>query len=204
MSIWREIRNSYTDDNGVTHIDAWTTDDDMEEGKVIAYIVNGDIYYKDDRAMDDEYAQEIIKETQKVLVPTCEKLVTQIENKVSEVYPDGITIAELELDSSPLVDSGSEYIEVVSGIYTDGVIVEVCNNKGVEMGEKEMSYSELPEHTLEHLANILDIDYKTYRQKIIDSVLKQIMIDYSKGDVTAIELLLTKVETNELESFLPE
>jgi len=62
MSKYSEVRNDYTDDNGVTHIDAWLTSDDNEEGKTIAFIMNGQVYYKDDDAITDDIAQEFIKE----------------------------------------------------------------------------------------------------------------------------------------------
>ena len=61
-NIWGEIRWDYVGD--FICIDAWLTDDDMEEGKVIAKIdlVTGELTYNDDRAKTDNYAQEIIKE----------------------------------------------------------------------------------------------------------------------------------------------
>lgn len=62
MGIWKEIRNEHTDENGVTFIDAYETDDENEEGKSIALIIKGDVYYKDYRAMTDDMAQKVIKE----------------------------------------------------------------------------------------------------------------------------------------------
>lgn len=64
MSIWGEIRNDFTDDDNITHIDAFLTDDDNEEGKVIATVNlnTGEVQYKDERAKTDTYAQEMINE----------------------------------------------------------------------------------------------------------------------------------------------
>ena len=65
MSNWGEIRNDFIDeDNGIATIDAWLTEDDMEQGTVIAYVdINtGEVEYKDDRAKTDAYAQEVIQE----------------------------------------------------------------------------------------------------------------------------------------------
>lgn len=62
MSKYAEIRADYTDDKGVTHIDAWLTADDNENGTTIALIVGGDVYYKDYDAMTDDYAKEVIEE----------------------------------------------------------------------------------------------------------------------------------------------
>lgn len=66
MSKWSEIRNDFVcEDSHSVYIDAWITDDDNEEGVVIARI-NADtknIEYFDDDAMTDDYAQEVIKET---------------------------------------------------------------------------------------------------------------------------------------------
>ena len=64
-SIWTEIHDDYIDDNGVLHIDAYTSDDDEDSGAVIAYIINKTVYYRDDRAITDSFAQEVIKENLK-------------------------------------------------------------------------------------------------------------------------------------------
>ena len=64
MSKWKEIRNDYFDeDQKCVNIDAWLTDDDDEEGKVIAKVyVDGEIgtiYFDEDAKLDLE-AQESI------------------------------------------------------------------------------------------------------------------------------------------------
>lgn len=75
-NIWGEIRWDYLDD--IITIDAWLTDDDNEEGRVIAEIeADGEIIYKDDRAKTDAYAQEIIKEAQKQML--LDRVVNRIE-----------------------------------------------------------------------------------------------------------------------------
>ena len=65
MSIWKEIRNLHVDEETMkTYIDAYLTDDDWEEGRVIAKVdMQGGVEYIDKRAMTDEYAQEIINST---------------------------------------------------------------------------------------------------------------------------------------------
>lgn len=66
MSKWAEIRNDFVcEDSQKIYIDAWITDDDNEEGVVIARIDIGTkrIEYFDEDAKMDDYAQEIIKET---------------------------------------------------------------------------------------------------------------------------------------------
>lgn len=64
MSIWGEIRNDFEDDNQIVHIDAWLTDDDNEEGKVIAKVnvQTKEVEYLNDRAKTNAYAQEMIQE----------------------------------------------------------------------------------------------------------------------------------------------
>jgi hypothetical protein len=64
MSYWSQINNEFFDDEGFTLIDAWETEDDNEEGKVIAKIdvTNGNVSYLDERAKTDSLAQENIKE----------------------------------------------------------------------------------------------------------------------------------------------
>lgn len=66
MSIWSEIRIDYLGDKEqCACIDAWMTDDDCEEGKVIAKVFPKRVVYIDNRARVDEYAQEIINEAMK-------------------------------------------------------------------------------------------------------------------------------------------
>ena len=78
-NIWGEIRWEYLDD--IITIDAWLTDDDMEEGKVIAEIeADGQIIYKDERAKTDPYAKEIIKEAHKQML--LDRVVDQIKRDI--------------------------------------------------------------------------------------------------------------------------
>jgi len=61
--IWSEIHNDFEDD-GIIYIDAWTTDDENEDGSVIAKIntITKEIKYLDERAKTNEFAQEAINE----------------------------------------------------------------------------------------------------------------------------------------------
>ena len=43
-----EVKIDHIDDNGVAHIDSYRTDDDNEQGQVLGYIVNGEVYWKVD------------------------------------------------------------------------------------------------------------------------------------------------------------
>ena len=52
-SDYSEVKIEHIDDNGVAHIDSFKTLDDNEEGKVLGYIMNGEIYWKNDRAIHD-------------------------------------------------------------------------------------------------------------------------------------------------------
>lgn len=66
MSKWAEIRNDFIcEDSHKIYIDAWLTDNDSEEGIVLARIDidTHNIEYFDDDARTDCYAQEIINET---------------------------------------------------------------------------------------------------------------------------------------------
>lgn len=72
--LWGEIRNDFVEelDNGTLemNIDAWKTDDDNEEGSVIAKIIGKkidgeieiEVFYIDEQARKDAYAQEVILE----------------------------------------------------------------------------------------------------------------------------------------------
>ena len=59
-----EIRADYYDEKEKKyHIDAWETEDDNEEGKVIAKVDNkGLVEYLDERAENDPYVQEVVAE----------------------------------------------------------------------------------------------------------------------------------------------
>ena len=63
MNIWGEIRNDF-EDGDIVYIDAYLTDDDNEEGRVIAKVNvrTKEVEYIDDRAKTDSYAQEMINE----------------------------------------------------------------------------------------------------------------------------------------------
>ena len=63
MNIWAEIRNNFKDDDMI-YIDAYLTDENNEEGIVIAKVNvrTKVIEYLDDRAKTDSYAQEMIQE----------------------------------------------------------------------------------------------------------------------------------------------
>ena len=61
--MWSEIRCNYCDEEtGFWCVDAWTGDDDAEEGKVIAFIDDwtARVIYVDPLARVDQYAQRII------------------------------------------------------------------------------------------------------------------------------------------------
>ena len=65
MSKWTEIScDFYDNEEEKWFVDAWLTDDDNEEGTVIAKIDLGNktVEYLDVDARYDEYAQEVIKE----------------------------------------------------------------------------------------------------------------------------------------------
>ena len=66
MSKYAEIRNDFFDEEeNKIYIDAWFTDDDNEEGVVIAKVdmTTKAVEYIDEDARKDSYAHEIIKET---------------------------------------------------------------------------------------------------------------------------------------------
>jgi hypothetical protein len=71
MSIWKSINNTY-ERNFKLYIDGWETTIPSEEGKVIAKIntQTKKVKYIDKRAIIDEYAQSIIKETIENLIET--------------------------------------------------------------------------------------------------------------------------------------
>lgn len=67
-NIWSEIRNDY-EQEGFIYIDAWTSENEDEGGKVIAKVdaMTKEVHYNDKRAITDKYAQEMIKEVITIL-----------------------------------------------------------------------------------------------------------------------------------------
>ena len=70
MSNWADIRCNYIcedEDDMFWRVDAWETDDDNEEGRVIAYVddLSGRVVYADPCARWDEEVQEIVAQKQK-------------------------------------------------------------------------------------------------------------------------------------------
>lgn len=68
MSKYGEVRNDYYDEEeNKVYIDAWFTDDDNEEGIVVAKVnyKTKEVEYLDEDAKNDEYVQEVIDETLK-------------------------------------------------------------------------------------------------------------------------------------------
>ena len=65
MSKWKEIRCDFFDEEEEKYmVDAWKTDNDSEEGTVIAKLdlSDGTVEYINEDAKNDEYAQAVIKE----------------------------------------------------------------------------------------------------------------------------------------------
>lgn len=101
MSKWAEIRTDFVDENdNFLRVDAWKTDDDGEEGKVIAYIdtLSGRVLYTDPAAITDEYAQEKIKEASEHYKKEHPYSVTELEYFCKSVV-------EHSLDSSSVEDA---------------------------------------------------------------------------------------------------
>jgi hypothetical protein len=68
MSKYAELRNDFYDDiEQKVYIDAWFTEDDNEEGVVIAKVNyrTKEVEYLDNDARTDEYAQAVINDTLK-------------------------------------------------------------------------------------------------------------------------------------------
>lgn len=101
MSKWAEIRTDYINEmDDFLRVDAWKTDDDGEEGKVIAYIdtLSGRVLYVDPAAITDEYAQEEIKEAS-------ERYKKEHPYSVEELEYFCKSVVEHSLDSSSVEDA---------------------------------------------------------------------------------------------------
>jgi hypothetical protein len=61
-SIFGEIKTDFVDDKGVIHLDGFKTDDDNEEGTIVGFFINGEIYYRDSEFQFDPYVKEVVAE----------------------------------------------------------------------------------------------------------------------------------------------
>ncbi len=61
-SQFKEISTDYVDDNEVTHIDGYKTDDENDEGTVIGYFIKGEVYWRDPEYQFDHYVMDVVKE----------------------------------------------------------------------------------------------------------------------------------------------
>ena len=62
MDKFNEVKTNYVDDNGVTHIDGWKTEDDNEDGVTIGYFLNGEVYWTNPDYQFDEMVKEAVNE----------------------------------------------------------------------------------------------------------------------------------------------
>ena len=59
---YREILFDYTDDNDVTFIDAFHSEDDEDSGETIGWIFNGHPYFKNNDHMADKEIMRLVNE----------------------------------------------------------------------------------------------------------------------------------------------
>jgi len=59
-SIFDEIITDYTDENGVTFLDGYKPNQD--EGQVVGYFINGEVYYTNPDFQFDDLVKETVKE----------------------------------------------------------------------------------------------------------------------------------------------
>jgi hypothetical protein len=59
-SEFTEVGADYTDDNGVTHIDAWRSDDDDSCGETLGLVINGRVYWRNPEHCSDPLARAVV------------------------------------------------------------------------------------------------------------------------------------------------
>jgi hypothetical protein len=97
--IWAEIKNDFEDD-GEIYIDAWKTEDDNEDGRVIAKVkANGDVEYIDERAKTDMYAQEMIKEARESLGYMADGGITSNDSFKQSAIDEALKIAQFAYEN---------------------------------------------------------------------------------------------------------
>lgn len=137
MSKWKEVVSDYTDDEGVTSIDAYRTDKDDESGKVIARVrPSGTVDYVDYDAMSDEYAQSVIKETAKRNREEFEK--KNSKNSV-ELLQDAWDKVQKEKDCSKHINELLVQIKIIGTEYNSLTKQTLYNKLKVVIGDIEKS-----------------------------------------------------------------
>ncbi len=119
-SIWHEVR--CTDMDEETHfwnVDAWQTDDDNEEGKVIAMIddLTGRVIYLDPDARTDKMVQEVISD----FLTNWKPDVRVLWNKTSRMVEMHVRAGDMELvaEAEPDSESGAGYDAIFTGLQAD-------------------------------------------------------------------------------------
>lgn len=76
-SKWKEIRNNnFNNEEFCITIDAWKTNSDSEEGKVIARVYRDrTVWYLDPIARTDKYAQKVITEARKRMSKVIQEII---------------------------------------------------------------------------------------------------------------------------------
>lgn len=120
-NIWKEIRINHIDEeNSFWSVDAWKTDDDCEEGKVIAYIDNltGRVIYADPLARVDKMAQEEIAAKVAEIKSRFPVLLKDEQGTLTMYFETkaGLLVAQLERDEV----TGAGYDGVFVGIHPTG------------------------------------------------------------------------------------
>lgn len=65
-TVFSEIKTEYVDDNGVTHIDGFRSEDENAEGEVIGYFINGEVYWRDPEFQFDPYVIDVVEELKRL------------------------------------------------------------------------------------------------------------------------------------------
>ena len=144
MSKWMEIRNTFSEtkkDLGnmvegikeIVYIDGYITDDDEEQGEVIAKIIQCDggnviTMYNDEDAITDEYAQTVIKNT-----------VNRLENRIDHRFKNEDLIGKV---FRCFKDDNSEYSRYLCG--EGAKVLEITDNEVVFKNTTEEEEVEIP------------------------------------------------------------
>lgn len=140
--IWSEIRIDHFDElNQLYYVDAWLTDDDNEEGEVIAriYPATGYVEYVDERAENDPYVKEVIREAFDMIHDTKIQLTKTYSDKIRKIAELNAEIKKLSGEVNDMLDKvgyGSTYayagdVSPIQAITKEDIVTPVFedNNK---------------------------------------------------------------------------
>lgn len=134
MSKFVEVNTDYIDENGVQHIDGYTSNSDDAEGCVVAYFVKGEAYYTNPDYRFDELIKATVEGLKLEYEKTAQSKYKNVIDTADILQINNNAISELILSRMDVVDGGVAFKDTDSGlnekIYYGNVFQSILDNAG--------------------------------------------------------------------------